>query len=329
MSWEECAIQSLRKGPRVSEVAGPMCRWGMAASDSQGPGLVKKQTRWLTNSPVLAGILNGTCSNKDGRTWRRHVHLVDGRARAAQVYPPRLVHAILVGIRQQLERDGEVQSFDHNPVPDAGLVINEEEEYYNHLPDSDEHIAEPVIDARTGAELDVEKVKEARREELAWVHRQQIYAKVPTKEAQRAGKPIISMKWIDRNKGDNEHPNYRSRLVCREVKRAKNAEHIPEYASFSAMPPLESLKILLSLMATLRKSKLSSPLKVKLLDISRAHFYGEAERDVFVELPEGDRTPGYCGRLLRSMYGARDASAIWQRSYTEVLLAAGFVKNPA
>ena len=128
------------------------------------------------------------------------------------------------------------------------------------------------------------------------------------------------MKWIDRNKGDLERPNYRSRLVCREVKRARGAEYIPEHASFSAMPPLEALKLLLSLMVTLKKSRNGSNLKLRLLDISRAHFYGNAERRVFVTLPEGDKMEGHCGLLLKSMYGTRDAANIWQRDYTELLL---------
>ena len=133
------------------------------------------------------------------------------------------------------------------------------------------------------------------------------------------------MKWVDRNKGDRERPNYRSRLVCREVKRARNAEIIPDHASFSAMPPLEAVKLLLSRMVTLKVSKKGrKPLKLRLLDISGAHFYGRAQRDVYVTLPEGDQEPGMVGKLLRSMYGTRDASHIWQADYSEALLSAGF-----
>ena len=153
---------------------------------------------------------------------------------------------------------------------------------------------------------------------------------VPIEEAKAANKPIISMKWADRNKGDTQRPNYRSRLVCREIKRASNADFIPEYASFSAMPPTESLRILLSSMVTLKRSKAGHPLKVRLIDISRAHFYWEAERDVFVELPEGDRQDGFCdgwfaacmGLVMHQQFGM-------QRCYTDLLLGLGFVKNPA
>ena len=138
-----------------------------------------------------------------------------------------------------MECDGELHSLSHGPVPDAGPVINEEEEFWKQLPDRDETIVEPVLDAHSGAVLDVDKVRAARQEELAWVHKQNVYIKVPLAEAQRSGKPVVTMKWIDRNKGDATHPSYRSRLVCREIKRASNADFIPDYASFSSMPLLE------------------------------------------------------------------------------------------
>ena len=62
--------------------------------------------------------------------------------------------------------------------------------------------------------------------------------------------------------------------------------------------------------------------KLTLFDIERAHFYGKAEREVFVDLEEEDRKAhgaDKCGRLLKSMYGTQDASSIWQRDYTALL----------
>ena len=332
-SWEEKCIKDLAADERVYTVEGPMCRWQMESSDLYGKGLVYKMTRWMTNSRRLAEVLEGVCSNSGNRTWHRHVNLINGRARAAQIYPPKLVKAILVAMRRQLEDDGEfnqtLNAVEAGPVPDAVPVIDEEEEKFNQLPEASEEWEGPIIDANTGAVLDPKKVKEARDEELAWVHKQQIYKKVPISECEQEGKVPITMKWIDRNKGDLERPNYRSRLVCREVKRARGAEYIPEHASFSAMPPLEALKLLLSLMVTLKKSRNGSNLKLRLLDISRAHFYGNAERRVFVTLPEGDKLEGHCGLLLKSMYGTRDAANIWQRDYTELLLRHNFTRSNA
>ena len=58
--------------------------------------------------------------------------------------------------------------------------------------------------------------------------------------------------------------------------------------SFSNMQPLEAAKLLCSMLATKRKSKRGKPLKLALFDISRAHFYGKAQREIYVTLPEGD-----------------------------------------
>ena len=194
----------------------------MESEDARDKGLVKKETRWLTNSPHLARTLSGVCSNSQGKTWHRRVNLINGRARSAQVYPPLLVRGILEALRNQLAEDGEfsqaLNSLGAGPVPDAAPVIDEEQEVFDHLPSADVTVTGPVYDTNTGAELDLEKVAAARKEELDWVQRQCIYKKVDAEDARKVGKVPITMKWVDRNKGDNERPNYRSRLVCREIK---------------------------------------------------------------------------------------------------------------
>ncbi len=99
---------------------------------------------------------------------------------------------------------------------------------------------------------------------------------------------------------------------------------------FSAMPPLEGVKMLCSMLTTFQVNRRARrPLKLKLYDISRAHLYGEAQRNIFVTLPEGDEQEGFCGRLLKSLYGTQDASAIWQEDYTKLLLEHGFVRGSA
>ena len=92
-----------------------------------------------------------------------------------------------------------------------------------------------------------------------------------------------------------------------------------EFESFSAMPPLEALKVLCSLLVSKKVSKSGQPLKLRLIDISRAHFYGQARRRVFCNLPEGEEIAGKCALLKRSMYGALDAASIWQQTYADVL----------
>ena len=57
-----------------------MCRWGMKSKDASGVGYVRKPTRWMTNSKVLAEILQKECPNKEGRTWHRHVMLCERKS---------------------------------------------------------------------------------------------------------------------------------------------------------------------------------------------------------------------------------------------------------
>ena len=112
-SWSEECVLELMNLPGVQKVRGPMCRWHMSAEDGEGRGYVRKETCWLTNSPQLAKVLEGECTNKDpSKEWHRHVHLTDGRAKGAQVYPPRLMHGVLKAIKRQLELDGGLNAVD-------------------------------------------------------------------------------------------------------------------------------------------------------------------------------------------------------------------------
>ena len=65
-----------------------------------------------------------------------------------------------------------------------------------------------------------------------------VYSKVPKEEA--GGAKVITTKWIDTNKGSEAEPNYRSRLVGREL----NLQDRPDL--FAATPPLESLRYMVS-----------------------------------------------------------------------------------
>ena len=108
-----------------------------------------------------------------------------------------------------------------------------------------------------------------------------LYEYVPRGEAEKKGIEPIPLLWIDHNKGDSKNTAIRSRLVVRERTKGKNARPAlaPEQL-FSAMPPLEALKLLMSLKSSLRLSKRGKPLLIVHFDISRAHFMPKAERDI-------------------------------------------------
>ena len=99
-------IQQLMLHPGVIKVVGHMCAYGMKSTDEKGEGLVKKPTGWLTNSPYIAEQVSALCSNRWKGRLHRHVHLISGRAKAAEVYPLKLCKAISTGLRHQFLADG-------------------------------------------------------------------------------------------------------------------------------------------------------------------------------------------------------------------------------
>ena len=122
------------------------------------------------------------------------------------------------------------------------------------------------------------------------------------------------------------NPNVRARLVCQEIRR-KGMEAI-----FSATPPLESLRILVAMAAAEDPALSENLLRMSNYDVSRAHFYAEAVRDVYIKLPAEDPRsgePGLCGKLGKTMYGTLDAAEQWAAHYTAVLVKAGFTQGLA
>ena len=87
-------------------------------------------------------------------------------------------------------------------------------------------------DEVSGKPLKPELVRRARQEEIAFFRRKGVYKKVPTREAyEKTGGGPIRVKWVDVNKRDKVHPEYRSRLVAKEIKTDKWMD------LFAATPP--------------------------------------------------------------------------------------------
>ena len=79
--------------------------------EKDGPrGLVKKPTGFITSSRVAAQ-LNLQCDGSHS-----HVHLVGGRAAAAQVYPDELCRAILRGVARQKSADHRIDNIAVPPM---------------------------------------------------------------------------------------------------------------------------------------------------------------------------------------------------------------------
>ncbi len=86
-----------------------------------------------------------------------------------------------------------------------------------------------------GKKLDRELVDMARKEELEEYVKRGVYEKVLIEECwQATGKRPIGVRWGDVNRGDEIHPEVRSRLVDKATRKGKNVD------LFSATPPIEA-----------------------------------------------------------------------------------------
>ena len=155
------------------------------------------------------------------------------------------------------------------------------------------HGSEFLDDVNRLEPLPKEEVIQARLTEMAFFRKMGVYAKVDRVEVkQRQGK-IISTKWIDTNKGTKDSPNYRSRLVGREIKKDK----IFRNDLYAAIPPLEVIKLLIAKCAMGQKS--SRPLRIATVDVRQAYFYARAQTPIYVEIPAEDWKAGDEGKIAR------------------------------
>eukprot|EP00971_Amphidinium_carterae_P347051 6488867-Amphidinium_carterae.1 len=176
----------------------------------------------------------------------------------------------------------------------------------------------------TGLTLDPKLVQEARRSELEYINKKEVWQKIPRSEAKARNIPIIKGRWVDVNKAKDKDcaPNYRSRWVAKEIKKGVKSSLVSEF--FAAMPPTSSSKTLLALAMTSRipdsDGNLSQyndpadPLCVLFIDVKRAHFCAPCKRTICVEIPDEAKEDGEdaVGLLVRSLYGTRDAASNWE-----------------
>ena len=207
---------------------------------------------------------------------------------------------MLEAFRRQIAKEGvDIHAFAAGPRNDEQELLGSEWD-----------AEDSYIDDVRGGALDTKEVEQARAVEMDWISARKVFTAVPIEQARKENAKILDMKWIDAKKSAGI---VRSRLVVREIKaRKKVSEQLDPATVFAAMPPVGSLKALVSHMQTEQRNSKGERLELMVIDISRAHFYGISRRKVYTTLPEGYEEPGKCALLLKSMYGTEDAASIWQ-----------------
>ena len=344
-SWQTGIIEGMMKEDGVLRVTADQCLYG---SETEDGSPIKKPTSFMTNAPELARELRDRCTGKNGACSRpeggTHAQCRGKTARLAAIYHFKLCRAILVGFRRQLTADGICKS------GFIGMLEAQQEktEVPPLMPCLNVGYGDSLLEVRvdgtpiyrddlTGQVLDSKLVMEARKKELDFFEAKQVWKIKAFEEARRrTGKPPITVRWVDVNKGDDINPNVRSRLVARQIRQPG------EEAIFAPTPPLESLRTILSLAATDivgrarhdRDPKSNKRTQISAIDISRAYFNAsmeEGSEPTYVCLPpeHPEQAKGNCGLLLKHMYGTRAAADGWQQEYSGFMRKVGFEQGEA
>ena len=87
-SWHEESVTKMLRCQGVIRVTSDQRKYGLPASDGQRTSPARKRTSFMTNSPCIAQKLSLRCPNTQEYQVHDHVILINGRAKASQVYPP-------------------------------------------------------------------------------------------------------------------------------------------------------------------------------------------------------------------------------------------------
>ena len=337
-SWKMPEVQKFMADTDAMTVTAHQCELGLRSRDRFGEAPAKKPTTFMSNSILICERLDVQCTNmwKPEKERHRHVHLMNGRASAAQTYPLELCTAIVEGLKDQLRMDA-CRTVKALTISDTRKVGREHTKLMRcakevvatkvipepFAPAHEEDENDIAIDDVSGAQLDANLVKQARLEEMAYFHKMGVYTKVSRRSVPVNAK-ITKVRWIDINKGDEENPQMRSRLVAKEFKDTNSPE------LFAGTPPTEALRMLCSLAAT--KNEKGEYRSMMCNDVSRAYFYAKVRKDMWIELPPEDVAKGeegLVGKLNLSMYGTREAASNWQDEVGMHMRSIGFIQGRA
>ena len=336
-SWQLRCIQEIMELPGTQRVNGDQCMFGAEIQSGRDKGQpVNKPTGFMTNSSEVARSLNVRCTGTGGMCSRpaggRHIPCSGQHAREAAKYPRGLCKAMLRGLRNQLKADDLMKNGCFGvQVPDDDAAVERS------IRGVAQGFSGKFKDDLTGQVLRDDDVRAARAKELEYFCTKGVWKKMPKHVARAlSGRAPISVRWVDVNKGDDLNPNYRSRLVARQIKALDRSGD----SFFAPAPPLEALRTVLGLAVTTIGSHVpvldgssAERSQVSLVDIKRAYFNAKVDpRDppTFVQLPEEHAdSETMRAQLLRHMYGTRMAADRWREEYSTFLVSLGFRQGDA
>jgi Reverse transcriptase (RNA-dependent DNA polymerase) len=139
------------------------------------------------------------------------------------------------------------------------------------------------------------------------------------------GRNIVTCKWVFKAKRDAEGRivRFKARLVARGFTQAYGVDYLETYAPVAK---LTTYRIIFAL-AALEQWEIHG------MDVITAFLLGKLDEEIFMMQPEGFERQGMktkmvC-RLLRSLYGLKQASRVWNMQLHEFLVKIGFRRSNA
>lgn len=179
-------------------------------------------------------------------------------------------------------------------------------------------------------EFDPKLLKAARSEEVHFMEKIGVWEDSTWEECVRkTGKPPITTKWVDVDKGRDGEVLMRSRLVARDFK-MKGDER--GFDVFAATPPLESKRLLFRMAkvkGSVGGSDKDGQVKLMYIDVKKAHLNGVVEDETFAYILRPAEAGGGVGRLRRWLYGMRPAASAWEDHYAAKLKSVGYERGRA
>jgi len=231
------------------------------------------------------------------------------RSTRVRVKPSTLIYRAL-GIPEIVPRDSELNLADF--TDSETMEIKSENAFCNFAVN-----IEPQDYQEAMQTPDREKWKEAFQKELDSLKRHNTYSLVQLPK----GRKSVKSKWVLKIK---ELPDgsvkYKARLVA---KGFSQKEGIDYTETFAPVIKYKSLRILLAI-ANERN------MEVHQLDVTTAFLYGDLDEEIFMEPPEGARSPDQKGtvwKLNKSLYGLKQSPRCWNRKIHTFFEKEGFSRS--